>query len=206
MNGYGRFWKDIKKGEDFKNYKVKTNYKAYSWINKNKLLKYDYITGGKTGYTSEAGHCLTACAKRDNTKLISVIIKAPNSKIRFNEASSLFNYGFANYCSKIILDKNVPIANKCKIKGGKIEEISAIPKENLYIFGKKSDKRSFEFVTEFNQNIKAPIVKGQSIGRIYVLENGVEIANVELVSNENVKEKNYYDNLKGCIDNWQLIG
>ena len=61
--------------------------------NTNKLIRfYSGCDAGKTGYTSEAGHCLAASAKRNGMRLISVIISAPDGKTRFKEASSLFNY------------------------------------------------------------------------------------------------------------------
>ena len=66
--------------------------------NTNKLVRfYQGYDGGKTGYTSEAGHCLCATAKRGDTRFVSVVIGAPDSKSRFKQTSDMLNYGFANY-------------------------------------------------------------------------------------------------------------
>ena len=80
---------------------------SFLFVNHNRLLKtYDGIIGGKTGFTNEAGFCLTATAKRGNMRLISAVIGAPDSKTRFNEVSSMFNLGFNAYENKAVLDKN----------------------------------------------------------------------------------------------------
>ena len=71
--------------------------------NTNKLIRfYQGCDGGKTGYTSDAGHCLCACAERNGLRLISVVISAPDSKTRFKEVSKMFDSGFANYENKFV--------------------------------------------------------------------------------------------------------
>ena len=79
----------------------KTNYTEMT--NTNKLVKfYDGCDGGKTGFTNEAGFCLTATAKRGNMRLIASVLKANTSQDRFNTVSSLFNYGFNNYSNNVL--------------------------------------------------------------------------------------------------------
>ena len=102
--------------------------------NTNKLIKYyDGCDSGKTGYTSEAGHCLCASAKKDNLRLISVVIKAPDSKRRFFEVSNMFNYGFSTFSSKVVIDNNTPLDYTANVKGGKEENLQIIPKISLVI-------------------------------------------------------------------------
>ena len=75
--------------------------------NTNKLIRfYQGCDGGKTGYTNEAKHCLCATAKRGDTRLIAVVVGAPDSKTRFKETSDLLNYGFGNYESKVMLSRD----------------------------------------------------------------------------------------------------
>ena len=79
-------------------------------VNTNRLIRYyEGCDGGKTGSTNEAGCCLSATAKRNNMRLISVIVGAQNSQTRFNECSKLFNYGFANFENKSIINSQTPI-------------------------------------------------------------------------------------------------
>ena len=87
-----------------KNHIVKTNYKTYSWTNKNKLLHhYDFITGGKTGYTEKAKRTLVTTASKDNMDLVVVTLNDGND---FNDHIALYNEIFNNYYSLLVLDKN----------------------------------------------------------------------------------------------------
>lgn len=85
-----------------KKYKVKTNYKTYIWYNKNKLLKFNYITGGKTGYTEKAGRTLVSSATKNNMNLVVVTIRDSDD---WNTHNYLYNYAFDNYISYKILNK-----------------------------------------------------------------------------------------------------
>ncbi len=100
--------------------------------NTNRLVKYyEGCDGGKTGSTNEAGCCLSATAKRDDLRLISVIVGAENSSTRFNECSSLFNFGFANFENKLLVDSAIKIDSLCVSKG-KIENIDIFAVEDYY--------------------------------------------------------------------------
>ena len=82
---------------------VKTNLKTYVWHNKNKLLSYDYITGGKTGYTERAKRTLVSTASKDNMHLVVVTIRDSDD---WNTHKSLYEYAFNNYKSLKVLNKN----------------------------------------------------------------------------------------------------
>ncbi len=86
-----------------KKYTVKTNLKTYVWHNKNKLLEYDYITGGKTGYTERAKRTLVSTATKDNMNLVVVTIKDSDD---WNTHKSLYEYAFNNYKNLKVLNKN----------------------------------------------------------------------------------------------------
>ena len=150
--------------------------------NTNKLIKfYNGCDSGKTGYTSEAEHCLCASAIRNGLRLISVIIKAPNSKTRFKEASDLFNYGFANYVLKKIIDKKDYLDCNPTIKLSKIDNIKTIASEDYVILLKKNEKRLFNVEYEINENLKAPIDKNSVIGNLTIYENGIEVKRIDIL-------------------------
>ena len=174
--------------------------------NTNKLIRfYNGCDCGKTGYTSEAGHCLAASAMRNGMRLISVVISSPDSKTRFNEVSSMFNYGFANYVNKMIIDDKKPLELNVNVSGGKKDTLEVIAEHPLFLFSEKSQKRSVEIDFEPCEKIKAPINKGDIVGKIFVYENNVEIATVNVLANENVAEKTYFDVIKDIGKNWALI-
>jgi len=174
--------------------------------NTNKLIRfYQGCDSGKTGFTNEAGHCLSASAVRNNMRLIAVVINAPSSKERFSDVSNMFNYGFANYTIKKIVDETKPLELKVKVNGGKQDKLEIIAEKPVYIFTKKQEKRSVEFNFELKNNIKAPIKKGEVIGQLKVFENGIEIESVNVLANENILQKSYFDIIEEIGGNWAII-
>lgn len=174
--------------------------------NTNKLIKfYEGCDGGKTGYTSEAGHCLCASASRNGLRFIAVVISAPDSKTRFKEASEMFNYGFANYDNKLLIDDKTPLEIPVEIKGGKQESVSVFAEKAVFLFSKKGQERSVEIDFKANQNIKAPVFKGDVLGKLTVYENGVEIASVNAVASETILRATYLDQIRNVIMKWNII-
>ena len=170
--------------------------------NTNKLVKfYSGCDGGKTGYTSEAGFCLTATAKRGNMRLISAVIGAPDSKTRFAESSNLLNTGFNLYESKAVFDKNIPIEQEVSVNGGKIKNIELYPQNDFYVFCKKNNKDVIEFDYVFDSAV-APISKGDVLGYAIVYKNGVEVGKVNLVSNQDIDKMSYFDYVLEISKRW----
>ncbi len=168
--------------------------------NTNKLIKfYEGCDGGKTGFTNEAGFCLVATAKRGNVRLISVVIGANTSKDRFSVVSSNFNDGFNNYTNKCILDKNMPLLDKIYISNAKENLNEVFPKDNFYVFSKKGANDNIEVVYDFDV-VKAPLNKGDVVGKATIFNNGVECGRVLIVLNNNVYKKSYGDYLEDIIN------
>lgn len=174
--------------------------------NTNKLIRfYEGCDCGKTGYTNEAGHCLVASAKKGNMRLIAVVISAPDSKTRFKEASSMFNYGFDNYTNKIVVDKNIPLDLSVSVENGKKNSLSVSAEKSFYIFSKKNQKRSIEIVFTPSSKIKAPIKIGDVVGELSLYENGIEIGRINVISNEEILSKTYFDLINDLADNWTIL-
>ena len=117
-----------------KTHKVKTNYKSYSWTNKNKLLKYDYITGGKTGYTEKAKRTLVTTATVNDMKLIVVTLKDSDD---WNTHLDLYEYAKNNYISYKVLNKT-----KFKIENDNYFNGNLYIKNDVYIPFKKEETNS----------------------------------------------------------------
>ena len=165
-------------------------------VNTNRLVKYyEGCDGGKTGSTNEAGCCLSASAKRNNMRLISVVIGAENSKTRFNECSKLFNYGFANFENKeiISLDKALQTIN---VNKGKTEKIDVFPAEAFSVVVKKGDKAEYDLSYEIPDKVNAPISKEQKLGKVLISKDGNLIKEIPLVAKLSVEKLS----LKDCFD------
>ncbi len=170
--------------------------------NTNKLVKfYEGCDGGKTGFTNEAGFCLTATAKRGNMRLIASVLKGATSKDRFNTISSLFNYGFNNYTNKVVIDKELPIDEKLSISGGKVDSVTCVYEKDYYVFSKRNENQNIEIVNNFNK-VKAPLKQGDIVGEAIIYKDSVEIAKINILSGENVEKLTYFDNIKKIIGSW----
>lgn len=172
--------------------------------NTNKLIrKYSNCDGGKTGFTNEAGFCLAATAKKDNMRLISVILGADSSDNRFKSTVNMFDFGFANYKNKIILDKDITLNDKFSVSGGKKDDFEVRPERNSYVFSAidKSPEVTFSLTT---QKVKAPVEKGQIVGQIEVFKDGILYDTVNVVSAENVQKAGFGDNLVNIAGEWAI--
>ena len=172
--------------------------------NTNKLVRfYKDCDGGKTGYTDEAGHCLSATAKRNDLRLISVIIGGKDSKSRFSEVSSMLNYGFANFKNECIIDNNKILDIKGIVKGSSVNEIELIPNESYYNLISKSNKDEIKINYVVNE-LKAPINKGDVVGKIIITKNNEVIKEIDILANQSASKKSYKDSLQSIVKNWAI--
>ena len=171
-------------------------------VNTNKLVRfYQGCDGGKTGSTNEAGCCLGASAKRGDMRLISVIVGAENSKTRFNECATLFNYGFGNFQSEKLVDSSVPVG-QIKISKGKKEKVDVFAKESFSAVVKKGDKLGYETKLVLDDSAKAPIENGEKLGEIVVTKNGNIVKKISVVSKQDVKHLSWFETAKQVVNKW----
>lgn len=166
--------------------------------NTNKLVKfYQGCDGGKTGFTNEAMHCLSATAKRGETRLFAVVIGGSDSKTRFGEVSSLLNYGFANFECKVLLDSTTKLED-IAIRGGKTDVIEPMVSEKLMVFGRKGQVKG-ELVLQYNDNLSAPINCGDTIGVATIVDGDKILASCPIVARSEVLAKDYVDYIKDIV-------
>lgn len=158
-------------------------------VNTNKLVRfYKGVDGLKTGYTTEAGYCLTATANK-GFRVIAVVMGEPTSELRNKEVSELLDYAYATYKLNTILKKEDIVAKKM-VEKSKFKEIELVPKEDITILNKKVDGNK-EYNYEINvDNLKAPINRGDKVGTINVLENGNIIKTSDITVKENIPKAN----------------
>lgn len=169
--------------------------------NTNKMIRsYQGCDGGKTGYTAEAGFCLAASAVRGNMRAISVVIGAPDSKTRFDSTRMLLDYIFANYRSKAVLEDSI-LPQAYAVTGGKQKTIFVKPARSSYVFCSNDDTDEIFYEIEMNP-LRAPIRRGETVGRVVVYKNNIEADTVALLANEDVVKSSYFDSLKDLAQNW----
>lgn len=173
--------------------------------NTNKLVKfYDGCDGGKTGFTNQAGYCLAATAKRNDLRIISVVIGETDSKTRFNDVKTTFDYAFANYSLKNVVDCNNPLEEKIVISGAKNREIAIKPSRNSDVLVKRGDKSEYSIQTNIYKNLKAPLTFGSTVGELIIFKDNVEIDRITLITNERVERANFFDKFRDIANRWSL--
>lgn len=174
---YSSIWMDtIRNGE-------------FGLTNTNRLVRfYKGATGLKTGSTSKAGFCISATAKRDGVTLICVIMGAESRDIRNAAATSLLDFGFANYA---LFEDAPKTMEKIKVKGGVASECEIITNGFSCVIN-KSDSGKIESVAELPDNIEAPIKKGDVIGKIIYKINGNYIGESQILANESIEKIDFW--------------
>ncbi len=174
-------------------------------VNTNRLIKeYDGATGVKTGSTNEAGFCLSASAKRGNLELIAVVMGVNNSKLRFDEAKRMLDYGFANYES-ITIGKKGDIIATLPVEKGKLKEVDLMLSKDSHILLPKGEKAELVKDIILPDIVNAPILAGDEVGELVISIDGKEADKVKLISKTNVEKANLFNMLNKTIKNYLSI-
>ena len=171
-------------------------------VNTNKLIRnYNGATGLKTGSTSLALYNLSASATRDDLSLIAVIMKAPSTKIRFSEATKLLDYGFTNYASKSYGKKN-DIITTAQVNKGLNSEVNLVLENDANILIKKGIASNIEQNLIVNENVQAPIKKGDILGKISYNLNGEQLLEVNLIADTDVTKSTFWNLTTSIYSKW----
>ena len=161
-------------------------------VNTNKLVRfYNGVDGLKTGYTEEAGYCLTATIKKGDMRLIAVAMGEPTSNTRNNEVSNLLDYGYNMFQNEIYVTRD-RILDKIKIENGVEEYANVIPTTDITTVNKKGHKMG-NITYDLNLNkVKAPIKKGDIVGTLTIKEDNNFISKVNVTVDKNVDKASLF--------------
>ena len=171
-------------------------------VNTNKLIRtYDGATGLKTGSTSLALYNLSASATRNDLSLIAVVLKAPTPKIRFSEAKLLLDYGFSNYSFKKLCQKD-DIYQNVSVNKGTEESVNLIYEKDVGSILKKSSSDNISKKITINENIEAPIYKGDILGNISYFNGDSQVATVNLIAENDGQKSSLINIFKDIAFSW----
>ena len=171
-------------------------------VNKNKMVRfYNDVDGIKTGWTEEAGYCISVTAKRNNLRLISVVMGSPKVDIRNKEARKLIDYGFANFNSLIIAKKGDKIQEVNVSKGSRLK-VNAVAESNVSVLLNKGEEKSIVKKAELPEILIAPIKKGEKIGELVISINDKEVGRHNLICDADVSKSTFINNLRNAIIYW----
>jgi D-alanyl-D-alanine carboxypeptidase (penicillin-binding protein 5/6) len=161
-------------------------------VNTNKLVRYyQGVDGLKTGYTSNAGYCITTTAQKDGMRLITVVMNEPSSSVRNSETTTMLDYGFNLYTLNKLITTDTVVATK-EVLLGEQTEVNIVPKTDINVLSLKSDTTSTpEYEYKIN-TIKAPVKVGDVVGEVKIIENGEVINTVELTVEEDILKVNIF--------------
>jgi D-alanyl-D-alanine carboxypeptidase (penicillin-binding protein 5/6) len=176
----------------YEDYLRKNTNNSFWLVNTNKLVRfYSYIDGLKTGYTGKAGYCLTATGKKNGMRLITVVMNEENTDMRTKDTIAMMDYGFSMYSLDTIVKKEQKMGN-IKINLGKDEHQDIISMSDITVLNNnQSNKRNVTYDI-VNNEVTAPVKKGDVVGKINVYEDGNYKYSVDLTVREDVGKANIF--------------
>ncbi len=169
-------------------------------VNTNRLVRfYEGVDGLKTGYTTDAGYCLTATAKKNDLRLISVVMKSTSSDTRSKDTATLLTYGFNSFKNNVIYSKNKELGS-IKVEKGKVDSIKVYLKEDATeLLGVTEKPSNYTFNIKIDK-INAPIKKNTVIGNAEIIDNnGNILREVPVIIKQDIKKANFWDYFKRNI-------
>lgn len=154
--------------------------------NTNKLVRfYEGTTGLKTGYTSAAGHCISASAKRDGIELIAVVLNCSSSTDRFQSAKALLDYGFANY-ALVNAEPDEPLKPLHVVLGTQ-DTLTPVLQETAPILIEKGEQSKIVKTVSVCEEIAAPVTAGQQLGTLTLSAGERVLAEIPIIAPETVE-------------------
>ena len=166
---------------------------SFGLANTNKLVRfYQGATGLKTGYTAQAGYCLSASALRDGMELIAVVMGAENSKDRFGACKQMLDYGFANYALVIPETQSGTVP----VELGLSATVEAVPAEDVKLLVDKQQKNDVTVQIQLEPQVSAPVSQGPRLGTMTVRSGEQILAQIPMVAAQGVPRLTW----------WQIFG
>ena len=166
----------------------KFTYNGITQYNRNKLVWRDpSVDGVKTGHTDSAGFCLVTSAKREDMRLLAVVLGTDSEKARAHESQSLLNYGFRFYESHKLYGAGQELA-KAKIWKGEESELSLGPAHDIWVTIPRGQYKRLSAAMEIDATIVAPVTKGQRLGTVKISLDSEPMVEQPLVAQRDVPE------------------
>ena len=176
----------------YEDYLRKNTDNSFWLVNTNKLVRfYSYIDGLKTGYTSDAGYCLTATGKKNDMRLITVVMNVDNTDNRSKDTIAMMDYGFNIYSLDKLVKKEEILGN-IKINMGKKEYENIIIESDITVLNNsQKDNRNVTYNMIMDE-VNAPVKVGDEVGKLNVYENGKIMYSVPLTVMNDVDKANIF--------------
>jgi serine-type D-Ala-D-Ala carboxypeptidase (penicillin-binding protein 5/6) len=167
--------------------------------NRNSLLwRDDTVDGLKTGHTQEAGYCLVASAKRNDTRFIAVVMGADSTAARAQEVQKMLNYGFRYYETERLFSEGQELM-QARVWGGNRDEVSVGIMDDVYVTIPRGARASLESVIELDNVIQAPVSVGDELGQVKVTHDGNTVVDQPVMALSDVPEGGFFKRIWDAI-------
>ena len=172
--------------------------------NRNQLLWRDAsVDGIKTGHTDDAGYCMVASAKREDMRLISVVMGTASPNARSNESQSLLNFGFRFFETHRLYEAKTPLV-EARVRKGATTKLQVGVAEDVYVTAPRKHFSELKAETQVDKALAAPLNIGDTVGTLTVSLGGETILSQPLIAMENVAEggifRRLYDAAIGLLE------
>lgn len=182
----------------YQDYLRKESSSPFWLVNTNRLVRfYEGVDGLKTGYTSEAKYCLTATAKRNNMRVLSVVMGEPDTKTRNSEIASMFDYAFNHYHVNPLYKKG-DVVKQLTVDKGRETKVNVVTPRAVSMLLKKGEKPDmYERQVVLAKHLYAPVSKEKAVGHIFIrTKDGKELTRIDLFPEKTIDTAGMWDLLK----------
>ena len=167
--------------------------------NRNRLLWRDsQVDGVKTGHTSEAGFCLVSSAKRDDMRLLAVVLGSPSDTVRADDSERLLNYGFRFFETHQLYKAQKPITELPLYKG-KTDKISVGLQEDQYVTIPSGQYQRLTINTKVPKYLQAPLKKGDKVGDLLIQYDNATVSNQPLYALQDAPKGGFFTRMKDSL-------
>ncbi len=183
----------------------KSSVKSYSVINKNRLLsEYKGADGVKTGFTGKAGHCFVGSVKRDNLRLISVVLGSgwgtSGKEQKWKDTKKILDYGFDNFEYRTILNEGDEIGN-IEVKRAKEKSVDICYGQSMTVCMKKGDNNP-EIVKKVQDFVLAPAEEGMKVGKAEAFIGNEKVGEVDIILKSSIERHDFKSSVDKLFRNW----
>ena len=177
-------------------------YNGITQGNRNALLATDpTVDGLKTGHTDAAGYCLAASSKREDMRLISVIMGTKSQQARADQSRELLNWGFGHFTT-VTQAPAGQFVSKVPVWFGEAKEVELTTGDNLQILTTKTQKNKITTVIDIPESLEAPIKKGQEIGKMMAVIDGKVVASVPVIATSDIEQSGFMSRIWQRFSRW----
>lgn len=163
-------------------------YNGITQQNRNLLLWRDAsVDGIKTGFTDDAGYCMVASAKREDMRLISVVMGTSSPNARSNESQSLLNYGFRFFETHRLYEAQNPVT-EIRVRKGEASKLAVGVGEDFYVSAPRKHFSELKAETQLPKTVFAPIHKGDTVGTLVISLGNETVGSKPLVAMNDIAE------------------